>query len=272
MGNFVLGMPTMAELPDLAANVELARGLGLGLVELNMNLPQCSPDRLPAECVRRAAEASGLTFTLHLPEEIDLASFQPAIRQGNLACCTEAIRWCGRAGIRLANLHLASGVYFTLPDHRMWLYEQHLPTFIENVNASFEALMATADDCGVTVCLENVGCFHLPFMPQAVEHLLLAHPDLRLTWDVGHDAATGYREKPLYEKHRCRIGHLHLHDWNGHASHQILFDGQANVKATIDLARALDVAVVIETKTPQSLTESVRRLDERGLRVARDER
>jgi|WetSurMetagenome_2_1015567.scaffolds.fasta_scaffold12369_4 sugar phosphate isomerase/epimerase len=265
MSRFVLGMPTMAELPDLESNVELARGLGLGLVELNMNLPQYCPQGLPAERLRQAADVSGLTFTLHLPEEIDLASFQPAIRQGNLACCIEAIRWCGQARIALANLHLAAGVYFTLPDRRMWLYEEHLPTFIENLRVSFAALMAAAQENGVTVCLENAGRFQMKHVQQAVGHLLGVHPDLRLTWDVGHDAAAGWLERPVFEKHRGRIGHLHLHDCDGRESHRVLFTGNVDVAATLDLARALDTAVVIEVKTPASLTESVRRLDERGL-------
>jgi sugar phosphate isomerase/epimerase len=265
MSRFVLGMPTMAELPTLESNLQLARGLGLGLVELNMNLPQYGPQGMAADRVRQAAEAAGLELTLHLPEEIDLASFQPAIRQGNLACCIEAVRWCGRAGIRLVNLHLAPGVYFTLPDRRMWLYEEYRPAFLDSLTTSFTALTAAADESGVTVCLENAGNFQMEFVQQAVEHLLAAQPRLRLTWDVGHDAATGFHERPLFEKHRDRIGHLHLHDCDGRESHRVLFTGVVDIKAMLDLARSLDVAAVIEVKTPSSLTESIRHLDERGL-------
>jgi sugar phosphate isomerase/epimerase len=264
MRHFVLGMPTMAELPDLAANVDLARGLGLGLIELNMNLPQYGPHELSPERVVQAAEDSGLEFTLHLPEEIDLASFQPEIRRGNLACCLAAIRWCAQARIRLVNLHLAAGTYFTLPDRRLWLYEEHPSAFLVNLGASFETLMATAREHGVAVCLENAGHFHREFMQRAVEHLLLAHPGLQLTWDVGHDAATGFCERPLFENHRDRIGHFHLHDGDGRESHRVLLTGAVDVAGTLDLARTLDVAAVIEVKTPAGLTESVRRLDERG--------
>ena len=46
MSRLILGMPTMAELPDLEANVDLARRLRLDLVEVNMNLPQDGPERL----------------------------------------------------------------------------------------------------------------------------------------------------------------------------------------------------------------------------------
>ena len=266
MSNVLFGMPILIGLEDLAANVALARDLGLRLVELTMNLPQYSPHRLPSDVVRQTAEASDLVFTLHLPEETDLAALQPAVRRGHLDCAVEAVRWASAAGIRLVNLHVPAGVYFTLPTERIWVYDRHLPTFIENLEASFNTLMAVADECGITVCLENAGHFHLPFMQQAIERLLNRFPALRLTWDIGHDAATGSRERPLFEGHRQRIGHMHLHDSDGRTSHQVLFDGQVDVEVIIDLARSLGVAAIIEVKTPESLAESVRRLDERGVR------
>ena len=124
MTNFALGMPTLIDLPDVEANIELCRKLGLSFVELNMNCPAYNPQSLGAEQLRQLERETGVGFTLHLPEEIDLASFQPNIRQGHLSCCKEAIAWAGKADISIVNLHLNSGVYFSLPDRRVWLYEE----------------------------------------------------------------------------------------------------------------------------------------------------
>ena len=101
-------MPTLIELPDLEANIELCQKLGLSFIELNMNCPAYNPQSLPAERLRQLKKEAGVGFTLHLPEEIDLASFQPSIRQGHLSCCKEAIAWAGEAGISIVNLHLNS--------------------------------------------------------------------------------------------------------------------------------------------------------------------
>ena len=81
VSRFRFGMPTLIEFRGLEANVALCRELELSFVELNMNLPDFSPENLPA------------------------------------------VREC----------HLASGVYFTPPDHRVWLYEKHREVFLSNL-------------------------------------------------------------------------------------------------------------------------------------------
>ena len=120
---------------------------------------------------------------------------------------------------------------------------------------------------GVSVCIENGGGFSLSSVRSGLDRLLSESGDwLKLTWDVGHDAGEGFRAGPVFEKFRERIGHLHLHDWNGKANHQVLFSGDLEIAKFLKLASELGVDVVIETKTAEALTESVRRLVERGLR------
>ena len=260
-------MPTLIELADLEANVDLCQRLRLAFVELNMDCPAYSPQSLPADRLRRLGETVGIAFTLHLPEKIDLAAFNPHIRAGHLACCKEALAWAADAGVRLVNLHLSSGVYFTLPGKRVWLYEVHRPDFLQRLEQSFHELLALAKARGVTVCIENTGNFSQGFIGEAVKRLIALDPNtLQLTWDVGHDAGAGYADRPIFEQFRSRIGHVHLHDWDGKQSHSVLFSGQVDVPGILALARQLGVAAVIETKTVESLKESLRQLDERGLR------
>ena len=267
MSKFAMGMPTLIELPDLEANIELCRKLGLSFVELNMNCPAYSPQSLSVEQLRKLERETGVGFTLHLPEEIDLASFQPSIRQGHLSCCKEAIAWAGEADIPVVNLHLNSGVYFSLPDHRVWLYEKYKSDFMSRLHEAFEELLRLAQAQQVTVCIENQGHFGKSFMREALDSLLTLDADwLGLTWDVGHDADSGFAERSVFEQLQDRISHMHIHDWDGTRSHQILFSGQVDVTAMVGLAKHLDVRMVIETKTVESLAESVRRLDEHGMR------
>ncbi len=267
MSAIILGMPTLIELPSLEANVELCQRLGLSLIELNMNLPAFRPLALPAERLRSLSEQTGVAFTLHLPEEVDLGSFHPSIREGHLHCCKDAIRWAAEFGANLVNLHLNSGVYFSLPDRRVWIYEKHCDQFVSLLVDSFCELGDLARELGITVCIENSGNFSLGFVRTALDALLSSCGGwVGLTWDIGHDAAGGFSDTPVFEEFEDRIAHVHLHDCDGELNHQVLFSGNVDVSAMLTLVRKLNVGVVIETKTTEALTESVRRLDDRGLR------
>ena len=266
MTAFALGMPTLIELPSLEANVRLCRELGLSFVELNMNSPLYNPRDLPGERLLRLQQDMGIEFTLHLPEEIDLASFHPSIRQGHLDCCANALRWAGQAGIRIVCLHLNSGVYFTLPDRKVWLYEQYRPDFLRTMKGSFEELLPLAESEGVRICLENAGNFSLGFIAEAVGQLLeMSCTHIGLTWDAGHDAGSGSSDRTVLQEHKHRLAHMHLHDSNGSSSHQILFSGIVDVPGMLALARQADVAVVVETKTVEALRESIAKLNDHGL-------
>ena len=85
------GMPTLLELPDAESNSRVCQALGLQLVELNMNCPEYLPDSLPSDEIRDLAERLGVIFTLHLPEETDLAAFSLETRRGHAACVARAI-------------------------------------------------------------------------------------------------------------------------------------------------------------------------------------
>ena len=267
MSGFTLGMPTLIELDGLEANVALASRLGLSFVELNMNEPRYCPEALSALCLLAVRGQSGVDFTLHLPEELDLASFHPSIRRGHLDRCLEAIAWAGEAGMRLVNLHLNPGVYFTLPERRVWLYEKYRDRFLATLEGSFRAMLDRAGPADVTICIENAGGeFAEPFIREALERLLRLDPHrIGLTWDVGHDAGSGCKARPVFEDHPERVRHMHLHDYDGKESHRVLFSGSVDVAAALSFAKHRGIDVVLETKTVGGLAESVKRIDQRDL-------
>ncbi len=260
------GMPSLIEFDDLAANVDLCRRLGLAFIELNMNSPLLGPAALPAGELKQLARESGLEFTLHPPEELDLASFQTPIREGHIAVALDAVSYAAQAGIALVNVHFGSGIYFTLREGRVRIYDKYRPEFLARLEESWARLLDTAERSGVTVCIENCGDFSRPFVREGVERLLDRHPSLRLTWDIGHDAAAGYPDTAFMREHAARVAHMHLHDADGRDSHRPLFAGTVDVPAALTFALESDLRVVIEVKTAAALEESVRALDERGLR------
>ena len=259
------GMPTLVELPDVAANVALCRRLGLAFVELNLDLPACQPEALAADDVRRWRERDGVDFTVHLPGRLDLAAFQGDVRRGHIASATAAIDWAGRAGITRLTMHLDAGVYFTLPDEKVWLYARHREAFTENLLTAMDVLVGRVERMSGRLLIENDSAWTMGYIGAAVDGLLARHgPSLGLTWDVGHDAAAGYAHTPRLTAHLDRIAHMHLHDVNDGGSHQALFTGAVDIEAHLRAARERGWTVVIETKTVESLTASVAALTARG--------
>jgi sugar phosphate isomerase/epimerase len=99
--------------------------------------------------------------------------------------------------------------------------------------------------------------FNMPFVGKAIDDLC-AMDGFYLTWDVGHDARTGFKEKDVLLRHSERIRHMHLHDYNGTSDHQIPGTGCLDIAGHLRFAQDHGASVLIETKTLQSLKESVR--------------
>lgn len=90
------GMPTLIENQSLAENISLCKELGLKFIELNMNFPEYQINQLENwEKFYDLAEKSGIYYTIHLDENLNIADFNPLVRE---ACET----WIGDADIKIA--------------------------------------------------------------------------------------------------------------------------------------------------------------------------
>lgn len=257
-----LGMPTLVEFNDIEENFLLCSKLGLEFVELNMNLPSCNPESLKHTDILEFKRRYGIDFSIHLPEEIDLSSFHASIRKGHIQRCMEAIDWAYRSEIGVLNMHINQGIYFTLPDQKVWIYEKNKQLFQQNLHMACSELYQYASSRGVKICIENTGNFHIPFVKEAL--LELSSLDgFHLTWDVGHDAKAGFMEEPLFYYHHNRIKHMHLHDYNGKSDHQTLYTGCVPINSRLDLAKEKGICVVVEVKTADALQVSISNIRDR---------
>ena len=233
----------------------------VGFIELNIDCPQYLPDRLAPDRLRAITAQTGVGFSVHLPENMDLGTFHASARKGWQALCRTAIEWAGKAGISLLNFHLNPGVYFTLPERKVWLYERFLDEYRANLHTSFQPLCQLARERHIMLCMENCGVYQLPHMAATLEELLESYEDcLRLTWDVGHDAAEGYTDRPFLLAHHDALVHMHLHDAIGKRNHLPLWDGDAPIDEMLELAATLGLSVLVETKTFAGLQLSMERL------------
>ncbi|TCZ79260.1 hypothetical protein E0485_05155 [Paenibacillus albiflavus] len=251
-----LGMPTLIEFKSLEENLKRCKELKLDFIELNMNIPIYTPEFLPAQELLDMKFKYGIDFTIHLPEEFDLSSFQPSIRQGHLDRCIETIDWAAKAQIKTINMHLNKGIYFTLPHTKVWINEQYEAEFQQRLYESYCKLYEYSNKLGVELCIENTANFHLPWVSRALDRLS-EFDNFFLTWDVGHDAVAGFQEEPTFRRFSNRIKHMHLHDYNHKSDHQLVYSGVVPINERLQFAEDHQLTVVVEVKTSTTLAQSI---------------
>ena len=255
------GMPTLLETGTLAACAALCRELSLDFIELNMNLPPYQLQEMEVSKLQEIRERYAVSYTLHLDENLNVCDFNPYIAQGYLRTVAEALALARRLGIPILNMHLARGVYFTLPQGRTYLFAAYGRRYRESI-AGFRSMCEdAAAGADVRICIENCEGM-LPFQREALD-MLLASPVFGLTFDVGHNHGCGGLDAPYWMRNADRICHMHLHDALGGACHLPLGTGELDLDPYLALARERNCRVVLETKTREGLRRSVQWLRKR---------
>ena len=269
------GMPTLIENRTLADNVALCRRLGLRFIELNMNFPEYQVDRLEqTDALIAAAEAAGIYYTIHLDENLNVADFNPLISGAYLETVRRTVqvakallplrdRFGDSAQPLTVNMHMHHGIFITLPDRKVQMYDRDLDTYMD----SFARFRARCEewigDSDIRIVVENTDGFR-PYEQKAIEYLLES-PCFGLTWDIGHSKAVRERDVPFLLAHRDRLLHFHIHDGTEDPprNHLALGDGEIDLMARLRLAQDRNARCVLETKTIEALESSVTWLDQK---------
>ena len=256
----LFGMPTLLECETIEENLALCRELGLDFIELNMNLPQYQTQALRDDLdkYRSLAAETGVFFTLHLDENLNFADFNPLVREAYRQTTAEAIRLAKELQMPVVNLHMPRGVYFKLPDKKVYLLEAKAAYFAEAVIAFRDLCEREIGDADIRICIENTDGYR-DFQKEAIE-TLLASPCFALTWDIGHSHAVNDVDEPFLLRHRERLAHFHVHDAKGSSNHLALGTGEIALPVRLRLAKEHNCRCVIETKTTAALRQSVRYL------------
>ena len=129
----------------------------------------------------KLARAHGVEISsLHLPfapfEEIDPASFDPAVREYTVRTQTLLLRACGEAGIPLAVIHPSGEPY----------PENERAARMEAALETIGRLCDTAKENGVALCLENLPRTCLCRTSDEMLAFLRQIPDLKVVFDTNH--------------------------------------------------------------------------------------
>ncbi len=263
------GMPTLIENHTLEENAALCEALGLRFIELNMNFPEYQVDRLEqTDELTRVASRHRLYYTIHLDENLDIADFNPLVTQAYLETVRRTIlgakallplrdQYGDAAQPLTLNMHMHHGIYITLPDRKVQMYERDFATYKKSFAAFRSLCEEWIGDSSIMIAVENTDGFR--DYEKAVISYLLESPVFGLTWDIGHSKAIHEKDVPFLMEHRERLIHFHIHDGTETPprNHLALGDGAINLPERLRLAESRHARCVLETKTVAALKQSV---------------
>lgn len=264
------GMPTLIENRLLEDNVALCSELGLQFIELNMNFPEYQTEYLEqTDRLMRLAEQAGIYYTVHLDENLNIADFNQLVSEAYLETVRRAIaatvkllplhdRFGDKTQPLILNMHMNHGIYITLPDRKVQMYERDFETYMQSFEAFRSRCEEWIDDSDVMIAVENTDGFR-EYEKKAIEHLLDS-TRFGLTWDIGHSKAIGEKDVPFLMEHQNSLIHFHIHDGSEkpQRNHLALGDGEINLKERLNLAESRNARCVLETKTIAALKQSAR--------------
>ena len=253
------GMPYLLEMQSIEECCALARELGLDFVELNANFPDCQVEKLDPSQLHRLSGQYGLYFTLHIEEECDPFAFNAAVRTAWLKSVRHALSIATVLQMPVVNMHFPHGVYITLPECRVFLYDK----YAEEFNAALAEFRSMCEEVltgtPTRMAIENTNGWKL-HEQRAIEYLLES-PVFGLTLDIGHSHGIEDADEPFFRRHDERLIHMHGHDGLGKRDHLALGDGEIDLAERFAWARRRNARVVLETKTIAALRTSIQRLE-----------
>lgn len=253
-------MPTLIEIYELEETMKLCRNLGLQFVELNMNLPQYQLNNLEKiDKLKELKDKYKIFYTIHLDENLNVSDFNPLVAKAYSETVKKTIHAAKKLDIPILNMHMNHGVYFTLPEQKLRLFEQYKETYLESIIKFRNMCESTIGQEDIYICIENTGGF-LDYEKEAIE-LLLQSDVFALTWDIGHSETGNNKDESFIMMHNKRLKHFHIHDGynDGYnkADHMTLGTGKIDLIERLEIARHNRCRCVIETKTITALKESV---------------
>jgi len=254
------GMPTLIENNDLEESALICKELGLDFIELNMNLPQYQIENLEeTDKFLKIAQQYGIFYTIHLDENLNFCDFNRAVTKAYSDTVIRTIHVAKKLRVPILNMHMNKGVYFTLPDKKIYLFDKYNTNYRSDVEGFKELCREAVGDADLKISIENTEGY-LEYEKMAVEHLL--HSDVfSLTWDIGHSHTVNNIDEPFILQHADKLKHFHIHDAVRSRNHLTLGQGEINLKERLTIAKEYGCRCVIETKTIEALIDSVKYLE-----------
>jgi len=250
------GMPSLIQMKNLEDCAALCKELDLRFVELNMNLPEYQLDGLDANAFAEVAQRYGIYYTIHLDENLNPCDFNGTVADAYTDTMLRTIDLAKQLCIPVLNMHLSKGVYFTLPEKKVYLFDEYMDVYLTKLTAFRDRCEKAIGGADIRICVENADGYNKEFLQKGLT-LLLDSKAFALTFDIGHNAGIGGGDEEVIMIHKNKLCHMHIHDAKGKRSHLPLGAGELDLPKYIYLAKTQNCRVVLETKNVAGLRESV---------------
>lgn len=251
----ILGMPTLIETKSLEECASLCNELGFNFIELNMNLPQYQLDKIDVEKFRMIAQKYNIFYTIHLDENLNISDFNPYVASAYIRTVKETIELAKQLNVPIINMHLSKGVYFTLPEKKVYLFDEYKEQYLQSIHNLCVECEGVIGDSPIKICIENCDGY-TEFNKEAIG-VLLNSSVFGLTFDIGHNHGIGGTDEPIIVGDKNKLHHMHLHDAKGRQNHMALGTGELDIHKYLNLANECNCRIVLETKTIAGLKQSV---------------
>ncbi|GKX64750.1 sugar phosphate isomerase/epimerase family protein [Inconstantimicrobium mannanitabidum] len=256
MHRLILGMPTLIETSTLEESVEICSELGLDFVEINMNLPQYQINTLNVDKAKRLMEEKNIFFTIHLDENINVSDFNLDVAKAYVDTVLWTIELAKELKIPILNMHMNSGVHFTLPEEKVYLFDKYKDVYLDCLKSFRDICTETIGNSEIKICIENCSGYK-NFMREGID-LLLESEVFGLTLDIGHNYIANEVDSQFILGRANRLTHMHIHDAKKNKDHLALGTGEIDLEEKIRIAKENKCRCVLETKTIAGLKESVK--------------
>ncbi len=249
------GIPTLIENSSIEESINLCKELNFDFVELNMNLPQYQLENIDVEKLNRLKVENNIFYTIHLDENLNVNDFNSYVANAYLKTVLDTIEIAKSLNVKIINMHLSKGVYFTFPDKKVYLFEQYKEKYLKSITTFRDVVENKLKSTDIRICIENTNGY-TNFQLEAIDTLLQS-PVFALTFDIGHSHCVGDIDKNIIMARGNKLRHIHLHDAQGKKDHMTLGTGDIDIKKYIQLADKHSCTIVLETKTVEALKKSV---------------
>lgn len=254
--NMIYGMPTLIEINTLEETISLCKELNLNFIELNMDLPQYQIEQLEnTERFVKLAEENKIFFTIHLDENLNPCDFNKLVSDAYFKTVERTIEIAKKINVPVLNMHMNHGVYFTLPDKKVQLFEEYNSEYFNLWKKFRQMCEEKIVGSNIKICIENTDGFR-SYEKDAISYLLESNV-FALTWDIGHSNSVNNIDEKFIMSQQNKLYHFHIHDSIGSKNHLTLGTGEINLAQRLSIAKKHNCLCVIETKTVQSLWQSV---------------
>lgn len=225
----------------------------------------------------KAAKDAKIYYTIHLDETMNIADFNPLIREAYLETLRRTIvvakqfvelknQYGDKGQPLILNMHMNHGIYITLPEKKVQMYERDFEVYMRYFKEFRNYSETWIGDSDIKIAIENTDGFK-EYEKKAIEYLLES-PCFVLTWDIGHSKATSEKDVPFIMKHSDRLKHFHIHDGSEipPKNHLALGTGEIDLHDRFRMAKECNARCVLETKTIEALKKSVRWIENQNRR------